>query len=92
MLCRSLLLQMPLGYSNTSPQHHGEVPAHRWRSDEKSLASQVLPSLSTLLQSQGSLAVREHKSYIAGLVAATAVVTEALKSLVSQHPPCEDYC
>ncbi|KAJ6026408.1 uncharacterized protein N7446_004990 [Penicillium canescens] len=27
----------------------------------------------------GSLAVRERKSYIAGLVAATAVVTEALK-------------
>jgi hypothetical protein len=31
--------------------------------------------------------VTEHNSYIAGLVAATAVVTEALKSLFSQHPP-----
>ena len=47
---------------------------------------------STFLQSQGSLDVRERKYYIAGLVAATAVVTEALKPLVSQHPPCEDYC
>ena len=40
----------------------------------------------------GLVAARERKSYITGLVAATAVVTEALKSLVSQHPPCEDYC
>lgn len=31
-------------------------------------------------------------SYIAGLGAATAVVTEALKSLFLQHPPCEAYC
>lgn len=30
MLCRPSLLRMPLGYSNTSPQHHGEVLAHRW--------------------------------------------------------------
>ncbi|OQE67201.1 hypothetical protein PENNAL_c0175G08881, partial [Penicillium nalgiovense] len=34
---------------------------------------------STFLHTQGSLAVRERKSYVAGLVAATAVVTEALK-------------
>jgi hypothetical protein len=34
---------------------------------------------STFLQSQGSLAVRERKSYIAGLVVATAVLTKALK-------------
>ncbi|OQE61528.1 hypothetical protein PENNAL_c0282G00445, partial [Penicillium nalgiovense] len=69
-----------LGYSNTSPQHHGE--------------------------SQGSLAVRERKSYIAGLVAATNgevqmvtindvtplffnlnCFTFTRKSLVAQHPP-----
>ncbi|KAI3263369.1 hypothetical protein CBS147308_8723 [Penicillium roqueforti] len=30
MLRRSLLLRILLEYSNTSPQHHGEVAAHRW--------------------------------------------------------------
>ncbi|KAL2698188.1 hypothetical protein AAEP93_010898 [Penicillium crustosum] len=34
---------------------------------------------STFSHTQGSLAVRERKSYAAGLVAATAVTTEALK-------------
>ncbi|KAJ5651632.1 uncharacterized protein N7484_005355 [Penicillium longicatenatum] len=36
-----------------------------------------------------ALAARERKSYIAGLVAATAVVMEALKSLVAQLFPAE---
>jgi hypothetical protein len=30
MLRWSLLLQILLEYSNTCPQHHGEVPAQRW--------------------------------------------------------------
>jgi hypothetical protein len=30
MLRRSLLLRILLEYSNNSPQHHGEVAAHRW--------------------------------------------------------------
>lgn len=34
----------------------------------------------TFLQSQGSLAVSKRKPYIAGLVAAKAVATDALKS------------
>ncbi|OQE10565.1 hypothetical protein PENFLA_c089G11025, partial [Penicillium flavigenum] len=35
----------------------------------------------------GSLAVRERKSYIAGLVAATAVVMEALKPVGTRGAP-----
>ena len=36
---------------------------------------------------RASLVVRERRFYIAGLVAATVVVTEALKSLVAQLFP-----
>ncbi|KAJ5477639.1 hypothetical protein N7530_003148 [Penicillium desertorum] len=49
---------------------------------------------STFLQAQGSLAVRERKTYIAGLVAATAVVTEVLKPYAGEGhydaSKCED--
>jgi hypothetical protein len=40
---------------------------------------------STFLHTRGSLAVRERKSYIAGLVAARAVVTETLKPDTMTH-------
>ncbi|OGE46781.1 hypothetical protein PENARI_c111G00221 [Penicillium arizonense] len=65
-----------------------------YKTDEEDVG-QVFASSNTLEYSdtgpqhhgEGSLAVRERKSYIAGLVAATSVVTEALESLVTQHLP-----
>ncbi|CAP79417.1 hypothetical protein PCH_Pc19g00010 [Penicillium rubens Wisconsin 54-1255] len=53
--------------------------------DTVDIAEPILRS--TFLHTQGSLAVRERKSYIAGLVAATAVVTETLKPAGKRGTP-----
>jgi hypothetical protein len=61
---------------------------HRSKSVPGTIIDAELVLRSTFLRLQGSLAVRERKSCIAGLVAATAVVTEALKPADKRGTPC----